>query len=112
MTVARFGSGALLAVLWLLAGHASARADDVRASGNVALNGKPLAEGKVTFHLDNGQFVGSKVKDGKYLVDRLPVGTHKVTVEGQGVHAKYGSEATTPLQVKIVEKGEFHFDLK
>jgi hypothetical protein len=58
-------------------------AADLKVSGNINLDGKLIAEGKVTFHFENGQFMGSKVKDGKYTVDRLPPGKYKVTVEGK-----------------------------
>jgi hypothetical protein len=74
---------ALLAALGLLA-VTSARAADAKAMGNVTLSEKPLAEGKVTFHLANDQFIGSKIKDGKYLIDRLPTSKHRVTIEGKG----------------------------
>ena len=36
------------------------------------------SEGRVTFHLPNGQFVGSKIKDVKYLIDRMQMPAAKV----------------------------------
>jgi hypothetical protein len=88
-----------------------ARADE-KVSGTVTLQGKPLAEGKVTFYLANDQFVGSKIKDGKYLIDRVPAGTCKVTITGKGVPGKYGTEEASSLTVEVKKGGEFDFDLK
>ena len=85
-------------------------AADTKATGKVVLEDKPLAEGKVTFHLDNGQFIGSKLKkDGSYKTDRLPPGKYKVTVEGKGVPAQFTSEDKTPLVV-MVEGNEINLD--
>jgi hypothetical protein len=44
--------------------------------------------------------VGAKVKDGKYIIDRVPAGTLKVTIEGKGVAAAYASENTTSLMIE------------
>jgi hypothetical protein len=97
----------LLAVFLLLTASVASAAD-AKLSGMVTVKGKPLAVGKVTFHLDNGQFVGSKVKDGKYEIDRVPTGTRKVTVEGEGVPAAYAREEATPLTVEVKEgKGAY-----
>jgi hypothetical protein len=99
----------LLAVLWFQV-VTPARAADADATGQVTLKEKPLAEGKITFHLANDQFVGSKVKNGKFLVKRLPTGQHRVTIEGKGVPKKYGSEETTPLIVEVKEGGKITLD--
>jgi hypothetical protein len=85
-------------------------AADGTVKGNITVNGKPLAAGKITFHLDNGQFVGAKFKNGSYTVDRVPVGTHRITVEGEGVPAKYSSEDTTGLMAEVKE-GAANLDL-
>jgi hypothetical protein len=104
----------LLAVLVLLVAHTPpATGADAKVSGMVTVKGKPLAAGKVTFYMDNGQFVGSKVKDGKYTIDRVPAGGCKVTVEGKGVARAFTSEDTTSLKVEVKEgKASFDFDLQ
>jgi hypothetical protein len=82
--------------------------------GTVTLNGKPLTDVTITFHLKDDQFVGAKVKDGKYRVDRVPAGMVKVTIESKKVPlpTKYTSEETTPLSVEIKKgKGRVNFDL-
>lgn len=111
--MARLAPVLLLAALWLTAPAPEAMAADGKMTGKITLKGKPLAEGKITFYLPNGQFVGSKIKDGKYLIDHMPAGTFKVTVEGKGVPAKFGSEETAFLTVEIKDGGggEFDFDL-
>jgi hypothetical protein len=78
-------------------------AADGKVTGKVFVAGKPLASGRIIFYQDNGQFVGSKVKNGDYAIDRVPVGTRKVTVEGDGVPAKYAAEDTSGLVVELKE---------
>lgn len=84
-------------------------ADD-EVTGTVNIDGKPLAAGKITFHRDNGQFVGCKFKDGRYKIDRVPAGTLRVTLEGKGVPARFSSEDTTALRVQVAEDGPNRFD--
>ena len=97
----------------LVAAAPSAATADGEATGIITVAGKPLAAGKVTFHRDNGQFVGSKVMDGKYIIDRVPAGKLTVTIEGKGVSPAYASEATSPLVVEVKEgAARFDFDVK
>ncbi|HEY1187583.1 MAG TPA: carboxypeptidase-like regulatory domain-containing protein [Gemmata sp.] len=112
MTTTRFAPLVALALLGLLATIRCADAADGKATGKVTVNGKPLAKGTVTFRLPNGQFVGSKIKDGKYAIDHLPAGILKVTVQGEGVPAKFGAEETTTLSIEAKNGGAFDFDLK
>ena len=79
----------------------AADAGDGQVSGLVTVDGAPLAAGRVIFHLDGGQFVGSAVKDGKYAVDRVPAGARRVTIEGAGVPPKYTGTDTTPLTADV-----------
>jgi hypothetical protein len=95
----------------------SCRAGEALASagGKVTLDGQPLAKGKIVFHFGDGQFIGTYVKDGMYKLARLPVGTHKVTIEallnGKNVlPARYASENTSALRVEV-RKGKNTFDL-
>ncbi len=81
-------------------------AADGKVSGTVTVDVKPLAAGKVFLHLEGGQFVGAKIKDGKFVIDRVPVGTRKVTLEGTGVPAKCAEEETSDLLVTIEEGGK------
>jgi hypothetical protein len=103
------GAVAVTFSLILLSGGRVSAADGT-IKGNITVNGKPLAAGKITFHLDNDQFVGAKVKNGSYTVDRVPVGTHRITVEGEGVPARYSSEDTTGLMAEVKE-GANQFDV-
>jgi hypothetical protein len=93
------------------------------AKGTVTLNGQPLPFGKVIFHLADGQFVGSKLKeDGSFKIDRIPLGTHKVTVEatkkaatGKAMNvlpAKYAQEERSVLRIEVKKgRNQFDFDL-
>src|SRR5262249_8553277 len=112
-------SAALTAVALLSPGRSPA-ADSGLASvqGTVTLDGAPLAAGGIIFHLAGGQFVGSRRnEDGKYKVDRVPLGRHKVTVEASikgksVVPPKYASEDVSRLHVEV-KKGanKANFDL-
>lgn len=93
--------GMVVACGLLLVAGSLGHAADGKVTGEVRVNGKPLASGRIFFHLENGQFVGAKVKDGKYAVSRVPAGTRKISVEGKGVPAAFASEETTSLQVEI-----------
>ncbi len=88
-------------------------AEAFAATGAINLDGKPLASGKVTLHREDGQFVGSKVKDGKYAIDCLPAGRFTVTFEGHGVPAKFGNENVSGLVVMVTtgNKNVFDFNL-
>src|SRR5262245_21639141 len=88
-------AGAALAWAVLLTPGPRADAADEAATvrGRVTLDGKPLAEGRILFHIGDDQFVGAKLnKDGGFAVTRVPSGRHKVTVEARGVPARYSSE--------------------
>jgi hypothetical protein len=98
----------------LLLSATPALAADGKVAGRVTFEGKPLSGARVIFYLGNAQFVGSRTdKDGTYAVDRVPVGTHKVTIEGAGVPDRYSSEDKSSLKVEIREgKNELDFDLR
>src|SRR5689334_23333670 len=92
----------LVSVIRLCAG-ARAAADDGTATvrGTVTVDGKPLDSGRIFFFIGDDQFVGAKVKDGQYMVDRVPVGRHTVTVEGKGVSDRYSSQDRSALTVAV-----------
>jgi hypothetical protein len=92
----------------LLSYPARAAAADGKVTGMITFKGKPLAAGKVIFHLENDQFVGAKVKDGKYTVDRVPVGTRTVTIEAKGIPLKYAGENTSGLTLQVKEGTATH----
>lgn len=78
-----------------------AAADEPTATvtGTVALKGVPLSKGTIVFHLDRDSFIGARIKDGRFAIGTTPAPSScKVTVEGDGVPAKYRAESTTPLQ--------------
>ncbi len=67
-----------------------------------SLDGKPLASGRIFFHLPKDQFVGAKIKAGKCQLDYVPAGTHKVTIESKGMPKRFSSFEQAALVVKIV----------
>ena len=74
MSGSRFlGAAAVLSLCFLAAQTASA--DDIApVQGNITFKGEPLATGKIIFHLDDDEFVGTKVKDGRYRLRHVPPG--------------------------------------
>ena len=82
-------------------------------TGQIVLDGNPLPGGRIIFHQDDGQFIGAKIdKFGKFKVDRVLVGKHKVTVESKGVPAKYASEEVSALRVEVkIGENVFNFSL-
>lgn len=91
----------------------SVHAADGKVSGRVTFNGKPVADCKVFFHLEGGQFVGSKTNnEGKFTIDRVPTGNRKVTLQGKFVPAKYAEEDTSGLIASIKDgQNELHLQL-
>ena len=61
----------LAACALILSDRPSMAADEDLSTieGKVTYNGKPLADGVITFHLQDDQFVGAKIKDGAFRVD-------------------------------------------
>jgi hypothetical protein len=96
------GAGFTL-LAFLVVGPRATAADPLSsAQGKVTLDGRPLPGGRILFHLDDDQFVGAKIKaDGTFKVDRVPVGTHKVTVEFKGLPARFASEERSALRVEV-----------
>lgn len=87
--VAKTGSGKVLKVT------------DGSVTGHVILRGVPLEKGRIFFHLDDGQFVGSKIKDGNFQLTRVQTGSKKVTIEGDGIPAKYTFDDKSGLVANI-----------
>jgi hypothetical protein len=75
----------------------------VTVEGTVTYDGKPLTDATITLHLKDDQFVGARVKDGRFRVDRVPVGEAHVTVESKKVPlpAKYADTSTSALIVEV-----------
>lgn len=102
---------ALIALVTLLVALVPTTASaDGKVTGKVVLSGKPLAEGKITLYAANGQFVGSKIKEGKFTIDRVPAGKFVITIEGKDVPPKYASEDTSAL-IFSVQDGDNQFDI-
>ena len=83
-------------------------------SGTVTVNGQPIETGKIIFSLEDDEFMGAKIKDGKYHIKRLPAGTWRVAIQSKSAPKKYGEEDTSPLTVKIQGgvSNTIDFDLK
>jgi hypothetical protein len=85
----------------------AADAELATVGGKVIYNGKPLTDAVITFHLKDEQFVGAKIKDGMFRIDRVPVGAVKVTIGSKTVAlpAKFADPETSGLTVRI-KKGK------
>jgi hypothetical protein len=116
MSATWYRSSVFLLVLIAVPGFApgAQAGDDVAGvTGQITLDGNPLSGGRIIFHQDDGQFIGAKIdKSGKFKVDRVLVGKHKVTVESKGVPAKYASDEVSALQIEVKNgKNVFDFSL-
>src|SRR5262245_47879298 len=109
-------STALIALALAVSFRGAAKAgqeEAVAVKGTVTVNGQPLASGRIFFHFDDDQFVGTKVKDGAYTLRRVAPGRYKVSIEGKGLPAAYAAEDTTPLLVEVGNgKATVDLDLK
>ena len=99
---------ALSTIAFLSTNECVRAADDIATvEGRVLLDGEPLGEGaRIFFHFGDGQFVGAKVKDGKFKMKAVPTGTYKVTVEwskkgAQLLPPKYSEEDKSELRVEV-----------
>jgi hypothetical protein len=107
----------LLALFALSTNQPAPAADEELSTieGKVTYNGKPLPDGSITFHLRDDQFVGARIKDGQFRVDRVPVGTVKVTFSSKKLRipTKYGIPETSPLTLEVKSgKGVAEFQIR
>jgi hypothetical protein len=93
---------------------ASADETDAPVKGVVHVEGKPVVAGKIIFYVDDDEFVGAKIKDGKYKITRVPAGNWRVAIESKEVPEKFWDEETSGLQVRIKARvsNTIDFDLK
>ena len=90
-------AGLLAVCLFVLAGAARAADPETgTVEGHVALNGKPVE--------------AQLKEDGSYQANDVPVGAAQVTIEGEGVPAKYADPKTTPIKFDV-QKGTSTGDL-
>jgi len=81
--------------------------------GKLTLDGQPIADGTIVFHLDDDEFVGTRIKDGAYKVTRVPAGQWRGTITGRGVSAKVSLGGTSRLRVEIRHgRNTIAFDLR
>lgn len=80
-------------------------------NGKISVDGKPLSTGRIFFLLANDQFIGAKVKEGAFKIDRIPVGGYTVAIEFEGVPAKYSEESELAVEVRR-GTNQFEFDLR
>ena len=79
----------------------SAGDQGVDVQGKLNFKGAPVASGKISFHYAAGKPFSAPIKKGMYAFKNLPAATVIVTIEGDGIPAKYGSPKTSPLQVEL-----------
>jgi hypothetical protein len=99
----------------LVSGGPASAADKELATvgGKVMYKGVLLTDATITFHLEDEQFVGARIKKGTFRVDRVPAGVAKVTIESKKVRlpAKYALPETSGLSVKV-KKGKVAVDFE
>ena len=86
-------------------------------------DGEAVTEGTITFFPTGGTggTAGGPIKDGKYSVTKVPVGTAKVSITGskfqkmKDLYGKGGPQmamTTNPLPPKYNDKTELTYDVK
>jgi hypothetical protein len=84
--------------------------DTTSVTGNVTYQGKPLANGSVTFHPEKGHPVAAVIDtSGDYAVD-LPPGDYRVAVNAPGIELPEGrreGEFPSPAPPKLVLPPEY-----
>ena len=89
-----------------------ATAADGTVCGQITVGDEPLVEGRILFHFCDNQFVGTTVTDGRFTVNRVPVGVLKVTFEGGDVPQKFSSGESTPFCIQVRQcVNTFNFSL-
>src|SRR5947208_16764882 len=72
-------------------------------SGTASFDGTPIEDGAIDFEAADGKSptAGGTIKDGKYAVDKVPVGTAKVRIRGSkviGTKQVYPGQANSPTR--------------
>jgi hypothetical protein len=82
---------------------ATARAEETTGSvrGTVAIAGYPLPTAKVFLHPDGGKAIASRVVDGAFAFEKVPVGSLRVSVREECLANRYADPATSGLSVKV-----------
>jgi hypothetical protein len=79
--------------------------------GVVTFNGKPVANGRVSFHPEKGKAVEAETnEDGIYSAKDVPVGSLWVTVTAKRLPEKYAGKDQTPLRFQV-QKGVNQVDI-
>jgi hypothetical protein len=81
----------------------AARAEDTTGSvrGTVTVAGYPIPKAKIFLHPDGGKTIASRVRDGAFVIEKVPTGTLRVSVEEEGLAKRYADAATSGLSIKI-----------
>ena len=82
---------------------ATARAEETTGSirGTVTIVGYPLPKAQVVLHPGSGKAVSGRVRDGAFTFEKLPAGTLRVSVTGEGVPRRYADPTTSGLSVRV-----------
>jgi len=99
-----------LCMTLLLGGTARADEPNLVVDGTVTFRGVPVADGKILFQLADDEFVGGKIKDGRYRLTRVPAGTWRISLQAKGVPARFASEEASPFRAEV-KPGQNSIDL-
>ncbi len=113
-TLSQIHAPAFAVTIALLAiGPVAADEVPVTIVGSVTVNGKPLADGTIIFNLDDSEFVGTRIKDGKYKVTRVPAGKWLVTIRSDELPTKDASKNAAEFRVEAMQgMSIMDFDVK
>lgn len=90
----------------------TALAADGSVAGAITVNGQPLATGTISFYDNPNQVFKATITNGRFSIDRVPTGKYRVTIEGNGIEARFSDTTKTTLQVQLLGgNSTFNFDL-
>lgn len=81
--------------------------------GRVALNGAPLAEGKLLLRKPGEKdTLETPIKEGQFSIEMVAAAKYVVAIQGKGIPEKYSSFEVSPLTIEIkAGSNEIIFDL-
>jgi hypothetical protein len=92
------------------AGQTTATEGSIR--GTVAFTGYPIPWAKLQLHPERGKTITGRVKAGSFALEKVPAGTHRVSVTGGNLPEQYADPARSGLSIEV-DKGanDFRLDL-
>ncbi|MFT3920990.1 MAG: hypothetical protein QM778_00505 [Myxococcales bacterium] len=78
---------------WWRCWNSIPRLGGTKLQGFFLVAGKPVSDGRAFLHFADGEFRGTNVVNGMFLLEHIPMGKYRVTFDGEDVPAnRFGVE--------------------